>query len=192
MPTPNFHNAPDAGQAFLQAKEPPKPPEKAPATPDHPGPAEPDIDHLDLATLDYTPGGALEYEVHRELSGDARRQYLEQTRQEAPSEEKFYADQIDRQFERAAKPAVKDRQPSAEDDRDRPPTSLERANQERTLREQEQKAKQPEGHCNGVNPTRSSDPPAPEKQAPLTRDESPAPDRASRFGRDRSSGGREH
>jgi ADP-ribose pyrophosphatase YjhB (NUDIX family) len=195
MPSRDFPNAPEAGQAFSQVNSPPpKAPTKTGDEPFRQEPPAPDIDHLDLATLDYTPGGSLEYEVHRDLSDNARRQYLEQTRQETPSEEKFYADQIDRQFERAAQRRVERLAPTANRDESgdgHEPTSPDRANKAREQREADTKTKQQKGDREGKDPAPPADPLAPEHHEPLARDEFREPERASRFDRNRS-GGHDH
>lgn len=87
--TPDLQH--DFYDAELGAEEP---------MPDHELPEPDPLDHLDLATWDYTPGGTIEEQVHVQLSDANRREYQRRMQGE-PEPAEDYRSQLDAQFQQS-------------------------------------------------------------------------------------------
>lgn len=104
-PNKNPRKPPEVGPAFADSgsPKPPLPPAPAHAVPD----ADHDdgLDHLDLSTWDYTPGGTIEQFVHTRISNGNRAAYQQQFRPlDEPEHEDHYRQQMASEFDRRATP----------------------------------------------------------------------------------------
>lgn len=107
MPSDDFPNAPDVGRHFFNNRLTPEPDwEKRKAGSDQGDPSQ-DVDHLE-PTLDYTPGGRLEQDVHTELSDNARRQLKQQAQRSGPSNERQYFNRVQQRFDHQLEQAKKE------------------------------------------------------------------------------------
>jgi hypothetical protein len=94
---PQRKRPPELGPEFAAANDPKPKPGPAPA---HAKPDD-DLDHLDLSSWDYTPGGTIEQAVHTRLSNEGRTAYARANRSsdEHDPEEHYQrqmADDLDR------------------------------------------------------------------------------------------------
>ncbi|TWT67025.1 hypothetical protein Pla123a_44550 [Posidoniimonas polymericola] len=202
MPSDDFPNAPDMGQEFSNNRLTPAP-DKAPVQPPQQPGRDPNLDHLEL-TLDYTPGGELEQDVHTQLSNQGRSEYLNRTQRSEKPPEQQYLDQIQDRFNKEAEQEEREQEAKhRQDERD--------AKLLKTLEEKQQQGKAKDelnAHVQGKDaPTHSPDPSdrkassydMPDHSDPSDTPNSPPPNggarprpgRSERSGPDRSGGGHE-
>lgn len=189
MPSDDFPNAPNMGREFLNNRLV-DPQQRAPKTPSQPHQQQ-DLDHLEL-TLDYTPGGQLEQDVHTQFSGNARREYNERMQKAEPPREDYYLDQIQERFDKQIEESRREQQ--AQEVREE--AVAERTEQSKAHQEKPQQEKQPAEQKSRNAPSYdmpergddASAPASPPPSGPIR----PRPGRLGRDDRDRSGGDHEH
>jgi len=108
MPSDDFPNAPDMGRDFFNSRysaSRDQTPEKESAAPQH----YQELDRLE-PTLDYTPGGQLEQDVHTQLSDNARREYEQRMQKSEPPRDDYYINQIQERFDKQVTEAERQRE----------------------------------------------------------------------------------
>jgi hypothetical protein len=211
MPRDPQPNRPELGRDFTAAHDPSSNKSPDPIN-DNSDSGMPELDHLDLAYLDYTPGGTLEQSVHTSLSENSRREYRERMeRNERSDDDERY--ELKPTWNRKARETAPS--PSAAADRghnkeadatsssravteEKKPTSLEQANEAQRVEAREAEQGSPTrtgsgGDRSGGGVRYPGAPEAPENAAPydtIRIETTVRIERASRF--DRSGGGHEH
>lgn len=150
-----------------------------------------DLDRLELS-LDYTPGGQLEQDVHTQLSDDARREYKQRTQSPEPSREQDYLSQVQERFDKQVEEDRREQQETQSREEADAKRAEQKEAREKSEQQEKEAAERKERSAPSYDmPEQGEDASAPASPPPPSVIR-PRPGRLGPGERDRSDGGHEH